>query len=49
MKVMNVDELESNHFAKYQDIVLFMKNMGLIKDKSKKQQFHNNICEIYYE
>jgi len=40
MKVMNVDELESNHFAKYQDIVLFMKNMGLIKDKSKKQQFH---------
>ncbi len=49
MKVMNVVELELNHVDEYQDIVLFMKNMGLIKDKSKKQQFHNNICEIYYE
>ncbi len=46
---MNVVELELNHFAKYQDIVLFMKNMGLIKDKSRPPQFHNNIDEIYYE
>ncbi len=47
MKLMNIDELELNHFADYQDIVLFMKNIGLIKDKSRKQQLHSNIGEIY--
>ena len=49
MKVMNVAELELNHFTDYQDIILFMKNIGLIKDKSRPQQFHNNTGEIYYE
>jgi len=49
MKLMNVAELELNHVDEYQDIVLFMKNIGLIKDKSKKQQFHKNIGEIYFE
>jgi len=49
MKLMNVGELESNNFADYRDIILFMKNIGLIKDKSKPRQFHNNTCEIYYE
>ena len=46
---MNFIELELDYAAKYQDIVLFMKNMGLIKDKSRLEQFHSNIGEIYYE
>ncbi len=46
---MNVSELELDHVAKYQDIVLFMKNIGLIKDKSRPRQFPNNIGEIYFE
>jgi len=46
---MNVDELELDHVPEYQDIILFMKNIGLIKDKSRPQQFHNNIGEIYFE
>ncbi len=49
MKLMNATETELNHFAKYQDIVLFMKNIGLIKDKSKSLQYHNNIGEINFE
>ena len=49
MNIMNVVELELNHFTKYQEIVLFMKNIGLIKDKSRPRQFHNNSGEIYYE
>jgi len=49
MKLMNIAEIELNHFTDYKDIVLFMKNIGLIKDKSRPQQFHNNIGEIYYE
>ncbi len=47
MKLMNVDELELYHFAQRQDIVLVMKKFGLIKDKSRPQQFHNNVGEIY--
>lgn len=42
MKLMNTAELELNHFADNIDIILFMKNIGLIKDKSKPLQFHNN-------
>ena len=49
MKLMNVAGLELNHVDEYQDIVLFMKNMGLIKDKSRPRKFHNNIGEIYFE
>ncbi len=49
MKLMKVSELELNHFADYQDIILFMKNIGLIKDQSRPRQFHNNTGEIYYE
>jgi len=49
MKLMNISELELNHVDEYQDIVLFMKNMGLIKDKSRPRQFHKNIGEIYFE
>ncbi len=49
MKLMNIAEIKLNHFADYQDIVLFMKNIGLIKDKSRPRQFHNNTGEIYYE
>ena len=49
MKVMNVEKLELDHVTKYQDIILFMKNIGLIKDKSRPRQFHNNIGEIYFE
>ncbi len=49
MKLMNVDELELNHFSECQDIVLFMKNIGLIKDKSKSLQYHNNIGEVNFE
>ena len=46
---MNTTETELNHFAKYQDIVLFMKNIGLIKDTSKSLQYHNIIGEINFE
>jgi len=49
MKLMKVSELELNRFADYQDIIMFMKNIGLIKDKSRPRQFHNNTGEIYYE
>jgi len=45
---MNWAKLELNHVNEYQEIILSMKNMGLIKDKSKKQQFHNNMDEIYF-
>jgi len=48
MKVMNVEKLELDHVTKYQDIILFMKNMGLIKDKSRPRQFHNNIGENFF-
>ena len=44
---MNVAEIELNHFAEYQDIILFMKNIGLIKDKSRSRQFQYKIGEIY--
>jgi hypothetical protein len=30
---MNTAEPKSNDFDEYQDIILFMKNMALIKDK----------------
>jgi len=46
---MNVSELELDHTAENQDIVLFMKDMGMIKDKSRPRQIHNDIGEIYYE
>ncbi len=46
---MNFDELESNHYTKYQEIVFLMKNIGLIKDKSRSRQFQNKTGEIYYE
>ena len=49
MKLMNATEIELDHFAEYQDIVLFMKNIGLIKDKSKSLQYHNNMDEINFE
>ncbi len=49
MKLMNFDELESDHYTKYQEIVFLMKNIGLIKDKSRPRQFQNNSGEIYYE
>ena len=49
MKLMNIAEIELNHFADCQDIVLFMKNIGLIKNESRPRQFHNNTGEIYYE
>ncbi len=49
MKLMKVSELELNHFADYKDIILFMKNIGLIKDKSRPRQFHKIAGEIYYE
>ena len=49
MNLMTVAKLELNHFADYQDIILFMKNIGLIKDKSRPRQFQNNIGEIYFE
>ena len=42
-------ELESKNIPEYQEIILLMKNMGLIKDKSKQWQFHNKIWKIYYE
>jgi len=37
------------NISEYQDIILFMKNMGLIKDKSKQWQCHNKFGKIYYE
>ena len=46
---MNWAEHELNHVVDFQEVILFMKNMGLIKDKSKKLQFHKNIGEICYE
>ncbi len=46
---MNIAELELNYFDEFQDVVLFMKNIGLIKYKSRKQQFHNNMGEIDFE
>jgi len=46
---MNFSELESNNISEYQDVILFMKNMGLIKDKSKQWQFHYKTGKIYYE
>jgi len=49
LKSMKVAEPELDPVDEYQDVVLFMKNMGLIKDKSRPRQFHNNIGEIYYE
>ena len=47
MKLMIVSEPELEHVAEYQDIVLFMKNIGLIKDKSRPRQFQYKIGEIY--
>jgi hypothetical protein len=46
---MNIDELELKHVAQYQDLILFMKKMTLIKDTSSKLQSQNKIGEIYYE
>ena len=46
---MNWAKLELNHVGEYQDIILFMKNNGLIKDKSRGLQFHRNTGEFYYE
>ncbi len=46
MMLMSVVEAELTPFAKYQDIILYMKNIGLIKDKSRSREFHNNKGEI---
>ncbi len=46
---MNWAIRELNHVDEYQDVILFMKTMNLIKDKSRKQQFHKNIEGICYE
>ncbi len=46
---MKFDNFESNNVSQYQDIISLMKTMGLIKNKSRQGQFHNNIGEIYFE
>jgi hypothetical protein len=46
---MNITELELNNGPRYQGVILFMKNIGLIKDRSQQRQFHNNMGKIYYE
>jgi len=46
---MNIAELELNNGPIYQGVTLFMKNMGLIKDRFQQRQFHNNTGKIYYE
>ncbi len=46
---MNWAEHELNHDAKYQDVILFLKNIGLLKDKSKQLKFHNKPGRINYE
>ena len=49
MNKMNISKLELNKVTEFQDIILSMKIMGLIKDKSRQRQFHNNAGKIYYE
>ncbi len=46
MKLMSVVESELTPFAQYPDVILYMKNIGLIKDKSRSREFHNNKGEI---
>ncbi len=46
MILMSVVETELTPFADYRDIILYMKNIGLIKDKSRSREFHNIIGEI---
>ncbi len=46
---MNYDKLDSNNFTEYQKIILLMKNIGLIKDKSEQCQSLKNIEELHYE
>jgi len=46
---MNWAKLELNYVDEYQEIILFMKNMGLIKDESRKLRFHKNIGGLCYE
>jgi hypothetical protein len=46
---MNWAKLELTHADEYKEIILFMKNTGLIKDESRKLQFYKNIGGLYYE
>jgi hypothetical protein len=47
--MMNWVKLELNHVDEYPEVILLMKNMGLIKNKSRQLQFHKNIGEICNE
>ena len=43
---MNVSKLKLNRVTQCQEVILFMKNMGLIKDKVRQWQFNNNTEKI---
>jgi len=46
---MNWAEHELNHVVDFQEVILFMKNMGLIKNKSKQLKFQNIVGKMNYE
>ncbi len=45
---MNITNPELNNVTEFQNVLLLMKIIGLIKDKSRQRQFHNNAGKIYH-
>jgi len=46
---MNYDKIDLNNSIEYQQIILLLKNTGLIKDKSQGFQSYNDLGEFYHE
>jgi len=45
---MNIVELELNRVAQYQEVIHFMKNVGLIKNNTRQWKFNNNTGKMSY-
>jgi hypothetical protein len=46
---MNFVELELNRVVQYQEVIFFMKNVGLIKNNVKQWKFNNDTGKMSYE
>lgn len=46
---MNLEKKGSINCNDYQEIILLLKTTGLIKDKSKQDQCHNEKGDFYFD
>jgi hypothetical protein len=49
MNIMDNAKCKLNYVAEFPDVILYLKNMGLIKDKSKNISFMNMWKKLNHE